>query len=251
MTERTKIYLSKSKAGDLSHVAKIREFLQTLDIELLEFAGGTYNTDLLLTANYLLVDSPLKKEKHCETSGYWVGKGQYEEIKAFQNNNGIFMIQEFLPDDDEKINLVIDEVYKMEVVNIDWQKYYAFVECFDSPSFITYELDIEFKPTEPKNTTCVDDLSELLTSLANDKSFIDTIPSVPQAILGTNCSGDWILKSSPLVNPWTGKTMNTALDYGTKVHESIFPISSLKIQLEPLQVSTGRKKARLACINFL
>lgn len=249
MIEKTKIYLSKSKAGDLARVAEIREFLQTLDIELLEFAGGTYNTDLLLTADYLLVDSPLKKEKHGDIGGYWIGKGQYEEIKAFEITGSTFIAQHFASDPYGKTNLVIDEVYKMEVVNIDWQKYYAFVECFDSPAFITDELDIEFKSAEPTEITHVDDLSELLTSLANDKSYVDTISSIPQAILETNCSSDWILKSSPIVNPWTGKTMNTALDYGTKVHENFF--ASFNGLIPPATSTVIRKKARLACIKIL
>lgn len=82
-----KIYISKSKQSDFNQLLKLKSDLSKFkNIEVLEFQGGTYNTDLLLSADLVIFIPPKNSKLEPFESFYQieVGRGQYEE---FLNTN--------------------------------------------------------------------------------------------------------------------------------------------------------------------
>lgn len=90
-----KVYLSKSNLSDPYLVDMVRQIIQKEGYEVLEYHGGEYSHDLLLTADCLVIvpsSSALGKAPGFQkviippsgfTWGYHIGKGQYEQIKTF------------------------------------------------------------------------------------------------------------------------------------------------------------------------
>lgn len=82
--KKYKIYISKSKQSDFNQLLKLKsDLFKFKNIEVLEFQGGTYNTDLLLSAD-LVIFIPPKNSELISHNDTWceieVGKGQYEEF---------------------------------------------------------------------------------------------------------------------------------------------------------------------------
>lgn len=218
MEQKPKIYLSKSKAGDLGYVARVRDVLHKLDVEVLEFAGGTYNTDALLKSDILLVVPPCVKELITvdENEAYWVGKGQYEEIDVFRKKyplESIYIVKDISFDFGEgQQNLIIEDFYGAKVINKDWQTKYAIIESDDCAEFIT-SFGLEFK----SETTFDLDFEE-------SKSFTGLI---------FNSNG------MPLKNP-----SQQTIQAGLKIHEQMMA------QCEANPLPQAKRKIRLACITL-
>lgn len=84
-----KIYISKSKQSDFNQLLKLKSDLSKFkNIEVLEFQGGTYNTDLLLSADLVIFIPPKNSILDQVIKGYQieVGRGQYEEFVNLKNN---------------------------------------------------------------------------------------------------------------------------------------------------------------------
>lgn len=78
-----KIYLSKSNQASVEDVRFIREHLHRLGYEIVEHVGGSYNQELLLTAELMVMvgyDSD-NGDEYME-----VGKGQYQQLEYRERN---------------------------------------------------------------------------------------------------------------------------------------------------------------------
>lgn len=84
-----KVYLSKSNTADPALVESTRSLLRKMDCEILEFMGGKYsNADdrVLQSADALLIVPPLSQLEE-DQYVYSVGRGQWDQILKFSNNN--------------------------------------------------------------------------------------------------------------------------------------------------------------------
>jgi len=218
MAQKTKLYLSKSKAGDVVYTNQIRKHLQSLDCELLEFTGGTYSSDLLQSSEFLIVVPPEGMTKREGGPGFWVGKGQYEEIRVAENHS----ISQYIAVYENAIDrLRIDEVYKITVVSANWQTKYAFIELYDMPNTVEDELDLE-----PLSIFPINELEEKLVELSNLSPFVNTSAynTVDVCIVPSDNGSVYYRDGTASLN-WTPPTINA--------------------------ITLPRKKARLACITLL
>lgn len=100
-----KVYLAKSNKANPNTVSKVRQTLSKFDIQVVEFTGGTYSNDLLLSCDELIVIPDISDSY--DDGYYWncnIGKGLYEQIDAFRNKknvDGFFIIT--VDDDDEGV----------------------------------------------------------------------------------------------------------------------------------------------------
>lgn len=82
--KKYKIYISKSKQSDFNQLLKLKSDLSKFkNIEVLEFQGGTYNTDLLLSADLVIFIPPKNSILDDQVINRYqieVGRGQYEEF---------------------------------------------------------------------------------------------------------------------------------------------------------------------------
>lgn len=240
MQQKTKIYLSKSKAGDLTYIAYIRDILHKLDAEILEFAGGTYNTDALLKSDVLIVVPPRRKECIDEKDAYWVGKGQYEEINTFRKKNpcnSVYIVADTDFDCDEgQHSFLVEEFYGSDVVNINWQTEYAAIETDDCPEFITL-FDLNFKEAEiPTLKVGYDietkDLNDLMSEMLDNDYDLDFLEE-PEFKSALNAAQRAIIQK------------------GLEVHEKMSQCTvNPAMQGIPSVVVQHRRKASLACITL-
>jgi hypothetical protein len=99
-----KVYLAKSNKANPDLVSKVRQAMSKFNVQIVEFAGGTYSNDLLLSCSELIIIPDISE---CYDDGYYwncsIGKGLYEQIDAFKakkNTSGFFVIT---ADDDEGV----------------------------------------------------------------------------------------------------------------------------------------------------
>ena len=138
MQQKPRVYLSKSKQVDLDTLLLTRKLLSAYNIELVEFSGGEYTTDLLESCDILLVlptDKPKAFNYH-----FNVGKGQYLELEtAYNCNINTFCILAGI----EEL-YVAHWKYDIEVIDIDWKRNYATVECVEMLRELTHK-DVGFE----------------------------------------------------------------------------------------------------------
>lgn len=106
-----RVYLAKSNKANPNLVSAVRQTLAKFEIEVVEFTGGRYSHDLLLGCKTLIVIPDLsnvtlrydeghgiynKNDNISETWSVPIGKGLYEQISAFDNQNkDIIMVTGF------------------------------------------------------------------------------------------------------------------------------------------------------------
>lgn len=99
-----KVYLAKSNKANPNTVSKVRQTLSRFNIQVVEFTGGTYSNDLLLSCDELIVIPDISGSY--DDGYYWncsIGKGLYEQIDAFKTKkttSGFFIVT---ADDDEGV----------------------------------------------------------------------------------------------------------------------------------------------------
>jgi hypothetical protein len=103
-----KVYLAKSNKANPNIVSAVRQTLAKFEIEIVEFTGGQYSHDLLLCCETLIVIPDLsnvtlrydeghgiynKNDNIYEIWSVPIGKGLYEQIRAFNNqSNNTIMV---------------------------------------------------------------------------------------------------------------------------------------------------------------
>jgi len=145
-----RIYLAKSNTSNPNLVAKVRTILSKYNVEIVEYCGGTYSHDLLLSCDELIVIPDLSKswsEEYCSEFLIPIGKGLYDQLNVFSfKRENIFIVTNF--DDKEDIGgLCYDSFSK---------KYYK-IEIFDESDYKEYAHitintnEAEIAPWELKN----------------------------------------------------------------------------------------------------
>ncbi len=78
---KLKIYISKSKEGRFNDIMKLKGILENFNVEVLEFIGGKYSADKLLSADILLTLPPIRRNL------FYVDKGQYTELNEYTDKD--------------------------------------------------------------------------------------------------------------------------------------------------------------------
>ena len=126
-----KVYFAKSNTCSQSTVNRVREYLQTLNIELKEYKGGkgNYSHDELLSCDSMIV-LPAEPDDYQTT----VGKGIYSQIDAFSKmlkgkkirdwDERILIITNILSMNDPEVGITVSNFREIEIDDPnDWTDY--------------------------------------------------------------------------------------------------------------------------------
>lgn len=108
-----KVYLAKSNRANPDVVSRVRQALSKFPIQIVEYTGGQFSHAPMMECEQLVVVPDLEDEEIV------IGKGLYEQISKFGNNNGyeyVFVISEE--------DLSVRDVEQIDV--IDYDDYVAF-----------------------------------------------------------------------------------------------------------------------------
>lgn len=108
-----KVYLAKSNRANPDVVSRVRQALSKFPIQIVEYTGGQFSHAPMMECEQLVVVPDLEDEEIV------IGKGLYEQISKFGNNNGyeyVFVISEE--------DLTVKDVEQIDV--IDYDDYVAF-----------------------------------------------------------------------------------------------------------------------------
>jgi hypothetical protein len=96
-----KIYLAKSNNANPNILYKVRSILSKFNVEVVEYSGGSYSHDLLLSCDELIVIPDISKTYNEMFSHEFyvpLGKGLHDQIDVFKsesNLDNIFIVTEF------------------------------------------------------------------------------------------------------------------------------------------------------------
>lgn len=108
--------------GSIEDLMKVRSLLAQYNVEVIEFVGGEYTTDILDSADIVLILPPeLPKPFNYH---YTIGKGQYCEIKRGLHNKQTVLSVICMGEE-----LYVGENPKLDITSINWKNDYCFVEC--------------------------------------------------------------------------------------------------------------------------
>ena len=125
MSRKLKLYISKSKAGKIDDLMKVRSLLTSYDFDILEFSGGTYSTDLINQADVVLFLYPnLPKPFAFQET---IGKGQHVELVFCLSNQKSFYFINCLGDE-----LYVSKFVKYSILDINWQFQFSKIHCDNS-----------------------------------------------------------------------------------------------------------------------
>ena len=139
----------------MDSLMQVREFLKNYNVEIVEFDGGEYNTDKLLSSDIVLIlPHTLPKAFNYD---FYLGKGQYTEyslIKKLKNKRLYFVI--CLGDE-----LYVSTFDDDDIVENDWKKEFVHVWCKDT-----------LKPLHKFEPSIVKIEKEIITSIKNKNLLI-------------------------------------------------------------------------------
>lgn len=133
MSNKTRIYLAKSGQCDPDAAIRIASAFSKLDAEIVEWSGGTYSHDPMLSCDYLIVIPPA----HFNEENSTVGKGQYEQLKEWQrmkSTSNIYIVNKYL-------EVSLYQSIKEVIINQNWSHAFGTVQCMKSS--LTLESYIE------------------------------------------------------------------------------------------------------------
>lgn len=96
-----RVYLAKSNKANPNLVSAVRQTLAKFDVQVVEFTGGAYSHELLLSCDELYVIPDLSGAKQDDYINYWsvpIGRGLYEQIQAFKiakHHDNIFIATDY------------------------------------------------------------------------------------------------------------------------------------------------------------
>lgn len=131
---KPKLYLAKSNMSDPNLIMQVRALLNELELELVEFSGGSYSDKPLLSCDHLLVIPPNPKQEDPR-----VGRGLSEQIRDFEAKNDTTI---FIFDHIEDDAIYIREFLDQDLIQRDWKENWAAVNTrnFDPIDIINYGL---------------------------------------------------------------------------------------------------------------
>lgn len=147
-----KVYLSKSNACSFQTYSRVRELLETLNCEILEFSGGVYSNKDVLRSQILLIVPPDygMRNRYLDGKIVSIGRGQYEQIKDFadqyyekESHQKGASLSRWEPIDHETLILIVSHIdpgtgsvyveeFKGErIVEDDWKTNWATIFDYD------------------------------------------------------------------------------------------------------------------------
>jgi len=131
-----RVYLAKSNRANPNLVSVVRQTLSKFNVQIVEFTGGYYTHDLLLSCDELYVIPDINEAYQDNNTNFWsvsIGKGLYEQIQAFHNktsNNDIFIVTDF--DDQLGVGGFYyegnhDDIYSIDIENENDYVDYAYL----------------------------------------------------------------------------------------------------------------------------
>lgn len=112
-----KVYLAKSNRANPDVVSRVRQALSKFPIQIVEYTGGQFSHAPMMECEQLVVVPDLEDEEIV------IGKGLYEQISKFGNNNGyeyVFVISEE--------DLTVKDVEQIDVIDYDDYVAFALIE---------------------------------------------------------------------------------------------------------------------------
>lgn len=112
-----KVYLAKSNRANPDVVSRVRQALSKFPIQIVEYTGGQFSHAPMMECEQLVVVPDLEDEEIV------IGKGLYEQISKFGNNNGyeyVFVISEE--------DLTFKKLNQIEIIDYDDYIAHAVVE---------------------------------------------------------------------------------------------------------------------------
>ena len=145
---KPKVYLAKSNKSNPNVVSRVRQTLSDYDVDIVEYTGGSYSHRPMVDCDFLVV-VPELCESWCE-DGVIVGKGLYEQLTAWQDNNDssdiLFIVDE---------HLSVGEIYDINVVNYTNYIEYGIVKFTSQSEIFMDVLDDIGLPFKPKSSNQV------------------------------------------------------------------------------------------------
>jgi hypothetical protein len=136
------VYFAKSNLCNPQRVAEIRLALQDLDINVVEYEGGTYSNQKLIHSDYLIV---CPYEEDIDYEGSYIGKGLHKQIEDFDDLDKTLVI---LPSSNTR--LLVSKVAEIDINDEgDWKRKYATIQFDDTESVWLTSI---FKFKEKSNT---------------------------------------------------------------------------------------------------
>lgn len=112
-----KVYLAKSNRANPDVVSRVRQALSKFPIQIVEYTGGQFSHAPMMECEQLVVVPDLEDEDVV------IGKGLYEQISKFGNNNGyeyVFVISEE--------DLTVKDIEQIDVIDYDDYVAFALIE---------------------------------------------------------------------------------------------------------------------------
>lgn len=161
LVQMIKMYLSKSKMGSMNTLMQVRDVLsQYSNLEVLEFSGGVYTTELLDQADILLIIPPELSKPFADN--FNIGKGQYTELKRFElpikSKHNIFHLISLCSD---QLNVV--HQFDIDLLEIDWKTNYATIDynLNDLKNFEEFGYELGKKPSKLDISNNIKNISNL------------------------------------------------------------------------------------------
>lgn len=173
-----RVYLAKSNRANPNLVSAVRQTLSKFDIELVEFTGGTYSHDLLLSCDEMIAIPDLTTLKTCDISKFTtiaLGKGLWEQIATtYECGKQVFVVTDYdghvgiggiVFDDDD------DNFYSLELSDEnDYTEYGYFCINEKNVSLVGWELyDYMLDDTNLKDNSWVSNV--LTESIEEHKTW--------------------------------------------------------------------------------
>lgn len=140
-----KVYLCQSRAGSIVPIERVKEWLRGLGVEVVEFSGGSYDTEdeIKLTSSDIFLLLPPINVGQCI---YSIGKGQYSELRTYYLKNGwdnMYIIDNIIDD-----KMCIGQFKgQFKQISENWKTNYGQVE---TPCSFVYNSDVEVNKFWPK-----------------------------------------------------------------------------------------------------
>jgi hypothetical protein len=146
-----KVYLAKSNRANPDVVSRVRQALSKFPIQIVEYTGGQFSHAPMMECDQLVVVPDLEDEEVV------IGKGLYEQISKFGNNNGyeyVFVISEedLTVKDIEQIDVIdYDDYVAFAVIEFGRGKGDKLVSCFEDIYVVTATDSLYPSPKSDSN----------------------------------------------------------------------------------------------------
>lgn len=126
---KLKVFLSKSKNGDYDLGLKTKDLLLKAGMEVVEYTGGTYSPDLMLSCDVLVMVPALLQQPN-DTD--YVGKGQFTELITW--GKGKNRSSSIIVNNHSTYGVVLKKIMSLQLIEgeEDWKIKYGKIKKFSS-----------------------------------------------------------------------------------------------------------------------